>query len=130
MKYPGTGPSVSIREAWLRGVFNYSGLALAVCWIVGCFTPLITVVVLLSSVAIATVSGLFLLRFRSKARSRLRDLDFRLCPGCRYVLAGLADAGSCPECGSVYDSHTLKLLWSRTYGIRDAAHSPSGPSCS
>ena len=41
--------------------------------------------------------------------------DTRRCPECSYPLRGLAETGSCPECGSDYDPQTV-------------THSPPWPS--
>jgi hypothetical protein len=118
---PGFRPFVSNREPWLRGTRNFSLVALALCLFVGCMTPWITLGVVVTCLGIAGVSGLILLRHRRTAKSTLRELDYRVCPGCRYILTGLADAAACPECGSPYTRDALKTIWRRQYRIREAA---------
>lgn len=39
-----------------------------------------------------------------------------LCPWCRYVLTGLADAGRCPECGDRYEREVCERLYRNAYG--------------
>jgi len=39
-----------------------------------------------------------------------------LCPWCRYVLTGLADAGRCPECGDRYEREVCERLYRHAYG--------------
>jgi uncharacterized paraquat-inducible protein A len=39
----------------------------------------------------------------------------RLCLSCRYILDGLEDSGSCPECGRTYHVQELKEGWTETY---------------
>lgn len=33
------------------------------------------------------------------------------CPGCEYLLTGLAARGRCPECGQAYDKEAVVLAW-------------------
>lgn len=44
-------------------------------------------------------------------------LSARNCPNCGYCLEGLAKAGTCPECGRVYDSSVIVL-----YGTARGRH--------
>jgi uncharacterized paraquat-inducible protein A len=49
----------------------------------------------------------------------LKRNECRVCPRCRYVLSGLDDEGTCPECGMRYTLAGLEAVWRRTYaGLR------------
>lgn len=128
VKNSGIRPFVSNREPWLRNTHHVSLATLVACYSVGYLAPRLALVVLVPSISVAAVSGLILLHYRRSATAQLRDLNFRMCPGCRYVLAGLADSGACPECGDAYDVETLGLIWSRAYRVRSGINTPSKPS--
>src|SRR4029079_12229248 len=54
---------------------------------------------------------------RGRRRS-LRLLDAtgcRCCLACRHSLVGLGDEGRCPECGTPFVRHAVRIGWSRTY---------------
>ncbi len=52
-------------------------------------------------------------------RKELRAVDFKMCPQCGYLLKGLPDVHTCPECGTAYDIEEVKKNW-------DAATRPDG----
>jgi len=43
--------------------------------------------------------------------TRAKDVGGRVCWNCGYVLAGLADDGTCPECGNAYAIKDLRARW-------------------
>ncbi len=42
---------------------------------------------------------------------RAARLQYRVCWNCGYHLRGLAESGSCPECGDAYTGPTLREKW-------------------
>src|SRR4051794_32290631 len=46
------------------------------------------------------------------------------CPACGYLLSGLPDRGTCPECGGAYEPTDTITLFGRTRGLR--AFAPDG----
>ncbi|MCH2133646.1 MAG: hypothetical protein MK116_07840 [Phycisphaerales bacterium] len=58
----------------------------------------------------ALILGWLVLRYFRLVR-RARENDFRLCLHCAYVLAGLPDDGTCPECGKPYRLEKSRQTW-------------------
>lgn len=59
-------------------------------------------------IVLSVVAG----RWRRRRIGRhIRASDYRVCPQCRYLLAGLPDAGRCPECGFEYSKDILIKYW-------------------
>ncbi len=52
---------------------------------------------------------------RSRARSFLEEIDYRMCPECRYLLTGLGDEGRCPECSAHFEPQQLRYIWKLRY---------------
>ena len=48
---------------------------------------------------------------RSKRLRELRKHEYRICQACGYLLVGLPDKGTCPECGSSYDRQETIRTW-------------------
>ncbi len=48
-----------------------------------------------------------------RLRRTLADNAFQLCTQCRHPLRGLADVGSCPECGENFDIQVVCTTWRR-----------------
>jgi len=64
-----------------------------------------------STVAIAAAHRLA----RSASTRTLLRHRLRMCLKCRYILDGLGDSGSCPECGIDYNVGELEEGWIETY---------------
>ena len=55
-------------------------------------------------------------RDRQSLLREVRAAGYRKCPTCGYLLAGLPDAGACPECGYRYEMGALREEWMRWEG--------------
>lgn len=53
-------------------------------------------------------------RARNATRRSLVQHDYKLCTTCGYCLEGLAEAGTCPECGEEYDLEETRAAWQRS----------------
>lgn len=59
-----------------------------------------------------------------RLRRTLAANTFQLCTQCRHSLRGLADVGSCPECGENFDIQVVCTTWRRVVHLPESA-SPS-----
>lgn len=58
----------------------------------------------------------FLLRrAHYRARRRLQEWAYLVCPECCYALARSLSQGRCPECGRPFDQTELRRVWSHRY---------------
>ncbi len=64
--------------------------------------------------AVAMIVAIVCLRFlESRIRRRVKAMDDAACPCCTYDLRGLSDGGSCPECGTPFESASrIREAWS------------------
>ena len=71
-----------------------------------------------SAVAVFLYSCLISWRRRRARRPDVEYVvqrDFLVCPGCRYDLSSLTNAGVCPECGASYTAEELVGSWRWMY---------------
>lgn len=81
----------------------------------------------LSAVFAPTVAGyagvVVQLILRRRGKRLIQQLDFRLCPRCRYDLSALDRArsartrtGTCPECGHAFNIDDIRRYWRTDLG--------------
>lgn len=107
--HPGQSlPGMTTRRRVAEAVGLYAVLAVAayvVYFAVGVDQPLVRRA--MPSVGMALAAAVVLRLCLATRHTRLADLPFAVCPGCRYSLQGLSTPGTCPECGHHYHDHSF-----------------------
>lgn len=71
-------------------------------------------VIMAYTVLMATVSAIWAIgprQLRNRYRKRLEANDHLICVDCGYVLAGLPERHTCPECGLAYVADEVRTVW-------------------
>jgi len=92
---------------------------LAILWVIPGVIPRDKIIrVTLGAVCVVLAIALLVLEGLAQQKmkrlcDRARECGYAVCPECGYLLVGLPDSGTCPECGVDYSPAELRLQWQR-----------------